>query len=59
MTNRAMSMNHVGARSVCTSNVAAHSAFMNAACFFSVLRFYFYFSFYFTGLHPSERQRIS
>ena len=59
MTNRAMSMNHAGSHSVCTTVAPAFSAYANAACFFSALRFYFYFYFYFTGLHSSKRQQIS
>lgn len=59
MMNRAMSMNHVSTRSVCAVSAAAHSAYLNAACYFGVLRFSFYSSFYFTGLQPSKRQQIS
>ena len=59
MTNRAICMNHVSSNSVCTANTAAHFAYMNAACFFSALRFYFYYSFYFMGLPTSKRQQIS
>lgn len=56
MTNRAMSMNHASAHSVCTAEPAVHSAYMYAACYFSVLRFYFY---YFTNDDSSKRQQIS
>jgi len=59
MMNRAMSMNNGSAHSACAVNMTANSAYMNAACFFSVLRLYFYFSFYFMSLYSSKRQQIS
>ena len=59
MMNLAMSMNHAGSHSVCSANTMASSVYLNAACFFSALRFRFYCSFYFPGLHSSERQQIS
>lgn len=59
MTNRAMCMNHVSSHSVCTVDTVVLFAYTNAACFFSALRFYFYYSFYFTGLNSSKRQQIS
>lgn len=59
MMTRTMCMDHVSPRSVCTANTVDRSVYMNAACYFSALRFYFYFYFYFTGLHSSKRQRIS
>lgn len=57
MTHRAISMNHVSSRSVCTGDTAALLVYTNAACFFSVLRSCFYF--YFTGSPSSKRQQIS
>ena len=46
-------------RPVHSAKASASFAFINAARFFSALRFYFYFPFYFMGLHPSKRQQIS
>lgn len=59
MMNHASDMNRVSSRSVCPADTKAYFAFTNAACYFGALRFYFYYFFYFTGLHSSERQQIS
>lgn len=58
MMNRVDSMIVTQSRPVCAADMMSYYAFMNAACYFSVLRFYFTFYFY---LHAalSERKRIS
>ena len=58
MTKCMTAMNAAGSRSVCPAQSVSYYAFMNAACFFSALRFYFYFYFY-LHMFPPKRNHIS
>jgi len=57
MAKHMMVLSSAQSRSVCSVDAASYCAFMRAACYFSVLRFYFYY--FSNSLALSERVRIS